>query len=615
MLEFHPLANLFPLIEGRDFDELVADIREHGVREQIVLHEGRILDGRNRYRAAMHLGLISEAEQAVAERGLEPGWHTSRDADSRNGEGSFIGFDPARQGEPIAFVLSLNLHRRHLSESQRALIAADLGKMKQGRPSEWNKDPNRDDKPASLRDSKPELTARQRGDMLGISERQVQTGDFVKEHAAPEVADAVRRGEVKVSAAAELARLPVAEQEEILRSADPRAIARVARERQQVGGGGRATMQSRVEPDDSLDFFPTPPWATRTLIEDILMREPIKLQPDVFTVWEPACGEGHISGVLAEYFGNVVATDVFDYSAEGVSPPAWNGVLDFLDPSNGAADLVEGEDVDWIITNPPFAEQKTLEFTLRALKLAKRGVAMFVRQQWLDSGIERYERLFRDMPPTIYAQFVDRVNLCKGRWDPEGGTATAYCWLIWLKGWDRQPVLWIPPGRRVERARPDDVERFTAHPVRTSSIASVNEPLVTVANDANAGGQDANLDPGPAEVANDASAGTVAADADEVADDSGGEGGEKNALPAAFKSSEASDAIIRAGYAGDQVDLIAIGRQLLEALGLSAAPSKLQIRRRANQLGLGSRDRQRAAASAFAAQQHSRRSQAGAVDG
>jgi hypothetical protein len=49
-LAFHPLASLFPSIEGAEFDELVARVRAHGVRELVVLCEGQILDGRNRYR-------------------------------------------------------------------------------------------------------------------------------------------------------------------------------------------------------------------------------------------------------------------------------------------------------------------------------------------------------------------------------------------------------------------------------------------------------------------------------------------------------------------------------------------------------------------------------------
>jgi ParB-like chromosome segregation protein Spo0J len=82
-LEFHALANIFPLVEGTEFDELVADIREQGLHEPIVVYEDRILDGRNRYRAC---------EAA----GIEPS------------------FTVYTGDNPVAYVVSLNLRRRHL---------------------------------------------------------------------------------------------------------------------------------------------------------------------------------------------------------------------------------------------------------------------------------------------------------------------------------------------------------------------------------------------------------------------------------------------------------------------------------------------------------------------
>lgn len=224
--------------------------------------------------------------------------------------------------------------------------------------------------------------------------------------------------------------------------------------------GARAIMGSRQEPDDSLDYFPTPPWATRALIECVFQRDCHHL-----TAWEPACGEGHIAEVLHEYFGKVYATDIHDYGYGA-------GDSDFLDDDTDA-------DADWIITNPPFNE-KAEAFVLRAIERARCGVAMFLRLQWLET-VGRYERIFKPHPPALIAQFAERVPLCKGRWDPDGDTATAYLWIVWEKR-ARQVgdtrFLWIPPGRREALTRPDDAERFTAHPVIKATRAAVcDEPF------------------------------------------------------------------------------------------------------------------------------------------
>src|SRR5262245_14564477 len=100
-------------------------------------------------------------------------------------------------------------------------------------------------------------------------------------------------------------------------------------------------MASRQEPADSLDYFPTPPWATRALVEHVFPA--LGIRPSDLAgmdALEPACGEGHMAEPLAEYFGRVIATDLHDYGY-GEAP------VDFLDESTKL-------DADWIITNPPF---------------------------------------------------------------------------------------------------------------------------------------------------------------------------------------------------------------------------------------------------------------------
>ncbi len=90
----HDLARVFPLIDGDEFNALIEDIRESGLRTPIVLYEGKILDGRNRYRAC-------------CKAGIEP---------------TFREFDPRKDGDPHAFVIGMNVLRRHLTESERAVI-------------------------------------------------------------------------------------------------------------------------------------------------------------------------------------------------------------------------------------------------------------------------------------------------------------------------------------------------------------------------------------------------------------------------------------------------------------------------------------------------------------
>jgi hypothetical protein len=206
-----------------------------------------------------------------------------------------------------------------------------------------------------------------------------------------------------------------------------------------------AVMQQRSEPNDSLDDFPTPPWGTRALIEYVLFPH-LALGGD--SVWEPACNRGFMTRPLAEYFGIVLASDIHDYGHD-------HWIADFLFPSSFPNDRFGAP--AWIITNPPFrlAEQ----FVHRALTIATVGCAMLVRTAFLE-GVGRYNGLFRIRPPTLVAQFVERLPMAKGRCLKDAVTATSYCWLVWSQC-ERQAqteLVWIKPCRR-------QLERPTDYPV------------------------------------------------------------------------------------------------------------------------------------------------------
>jgi hypothetical protein len=193
-----------------------------------------------------------------------------------------------------------------------------------------------------------------------------------------------------------------------------------------------AVMQRRSEPHDSLDDFPTPPWATRAICELIGPRADLA----GWTVREPAANRGHMVRPLAEYFAAVEAADIFDY---GAGFP----VQDYLfgpDP----------DPVDWTITNPPF--RLAQQFIDRALRTSRRGVAVIVRSAFLE-GQTRFAELFGVLPPAGIFQFTERVVMHKGRLAPKGSTATAYCWVVWTLPLAPTRFYWIAPCRsRLERA-------------------------------------------------------------------------------------------------------------------------------------------------------------------
>jgi hypothetical protein len=201
-----------------------------------------------------------------------------------------------------------------------------------------------------------------------------------------------------------------------------------------------AVMAQRLEAQDSRDDFPTPPWATRALCEHVLSKAELSGQ----TCLEPACGRGYMATPLMEYFASVEAADAYSY---GFAP-----IRDFL------LYPYETGSHDWVITNPPFRLAE--EFVVRALMVARRGVAILARTVFLESS-GRYDAIFSRNPPMAFAQFVERVPMVKGRLDRKASTATGYAWLIWDKRYAGPPLLkWVPPCRKALERNSDYSDRL-----------------------------------------------------------------------------------------------------------------------------------------------------------
>lgn len=204
LLAYHPLANLFPLIEGEEFGRLVEDVRAHGLRDLIVVHEGKILDGRNRWRAAVAAGRMKEGAGAYYSKNVLNDGFREFGSEAEDGE------------DPLAWVISKNLNRRHLSESQRAMVAARIANMRQGARTDLSPIGEKSQADAAM--------------ILNVGKRSVERARTVQERAAPEVVEAVDRGDIAVSAAAEIAALPADEQKRLIEAADPKVFLAVVKE-------------------------------------------------------------------------------------------------------------------------------------------------------------------------------------------------------------------------------------------------------------------------------------------------------------------------------------------------------------------------------------------------
>jgi ParB-like chromosome segregation protein Spo0J len=158
----HPFADAFPMMTDQEHAELVADIKANGLEELIRLYDGKILDGRNRYRAVLELGL-NLADYIVENDCLI-----------------------CTDKEALAYVISKNLVRRHLTTSQRAMVAADLATLSHGQRKS---------------DTSNDVSQADAAKLLHVSLPTTQRARKVIEKGPPELSAAVRAGDVSVSGA------------------------------------------------------------------------------------------------------------------------------------------------------------------------------------------------------------------------------------------------------------------------------------------------------------------------------------------------------------------------------------------------------------------------------
>lgn len=221
-VKVHPAADLFPLLTGADFDALVQDIDVNGLREPVVFTPaGELLDGRNRWKACKKLG----------------------DEPPRRIEHS----------EPYAYVISTNLHRRHLSESQRAMIGAKIADRHDGQRGAPKKAVSVDT--ASAR-SKPALLPPSRAEaskLLNVGTASIARGRTVLRDGTEDLQNAVAEGTIPISTASRIAsEMGHEDQDKVVarirngeptRSAAPPDMARWVRR-------GRAKQNSGIEAED-----------------------------------------------------------------------------------------------------------------------------------------------------------------------------------------------------------------------------------------------------------------------------------------------------------------------------------------------------------------------------
>jgi len=181
---------------------------------------------------------------------------------------------------------------------------------------------------------------------------------------------------------------------------------------------------------DKNDYYATDPSA----IDDLLEVEDFSNK-----IWEPACGEGHLSKRLKEHGKEVYSTDLVD---RGFG----DDFFDFLKCNKRWS----GD----IITNPPYKYAKN--FVEKALSLVDNGskVAFFMKLTFLESK-ERKE-LFKEHPPKKVWVYSYRKSVSKGGGEFDDSSAICFAWFVWKKGYRSDPKIgWITKDGKLKIPDPE----------------------------------------------------------------------------------------------------------------------------------------------------------------
>jgi len=291
-MDFHPVSNIFPLIEGRDFESLKEDIRQNGLLEPIWLHpDGSILDGRNRYLACEAIG-------------INPSFR------SYNSDLSTTAL--------INFVISMNEKRRHLTSSQRATVAlsalpmleAEARERQRGAGQEYGRGQNSSVKELTEL-SEPQRATQAAADLFSTNRQYVSDAKRIRDE-SPETFEQVKSGELSIPKAKEAIQQP------------------------KPTNGMKPKQNYRGDTDTSgpMDRCQTPAYAFAPLAEYI---------PSWMTrIWEPAKGEGYLAEAISSYGFEVITSDIltgqnfFEYEPDNewdclITNPPYSVKYDWLE--------------------------------------------------------------------------------------------------------------------------------------------------------------------------------------------------------------------------------------------------------------------------------------------